>query len=173
MSTPYIGEIRMFGGSFAPVGWMFCDGSLLAISQYDALFSLIGTTYGGDGQSTFALPNLCGRLPIHQGQGPGLSNRVIGEAAGAEAVTLSVSQLPAHNHIPVANQGGGNSDSPVGSYWSGSATTAQFVPGSESNTTMNAGTVPPTGGNAAHGNMQPFLAVSFIIATDGVYPTQG
>lgn len=169
---PYIGEIRMFGGSFAPVGWLFCDGSLLAISQYDVLFNLIGTTYGGDGVNTFALPNLCGRLPIHQGQGNGLSARVIGEMAGAETVTLLTGQLPAHSHIPVANQGSGGADTPVGNYWSGSSTTPQFAPGSQANTTMNAGAIQPTGGNAAHDNMQPLLAVSFIIATTGIYPSQ-
>ena len=172
MADPYIGEIRMFGGNFAPVGWLFCDGSLLSISQYDTLYNLIGTTYGGDGVNNFALPDLRGRLPIHQGQGNGLTNRVIGESAGAEAVTLLTSQLPTHNHIPVANQGSGGADTPVGNYWSGSATTPQFAPGSQSDTTMNAGTIPPTGANAAHENMQPFLAVSFIIASEGIYPTQ-
>src|SRR5881394_307932 len=99
MSNPYIGEIRMFGGNFAPNGWAFCDGSLIAISENDALFNLIGTTYGGDGQNTFALPDLRGRIPVHQGQGPGISqNYTIGEVAGVENVTLTTQQIPSHNH---------------------------------------------------------------------------
>lgn len=172
MATPYVGEIRMFGGNFAPMGWMFCDGSLLAISQYDILYSLIGTTYGGDGQTTFALPDLRGRLPIHQGQGNGLSNRVIGQLGGTESVTLIQSQIPSHNHTPLANSTSGNLDDPANAYWSGSATVSQFVPGDQANTNMNTTAIGTSGQNQPHDNMQPFLAVSFIIAIDGVYPTQ-
>ena len=173
MADPYIGEIRMFGGNFAPVGWSFCDGSTLSIAQYDALFNLIGTTYGGDGVNNFNLPDLRGRLPIHQGQGNGLSARAIGQAAGAENVTLNQSQIPSHTHTPLANSGAGSVDNPYASYWAGSTTTPQFASGSLSNTTMSADTIGFTGGNQPHSNMQPYLAVSFIIALEGIYPTQG
>lgn len=172
MSDPYIGEIRMFGGNFAPAGWMFCDGSILPISDYDTLFSLIGTTYGGDGQTTFALPDLRGRLPIDQGQGPGLSNRIIGQPGGSESVTLLTAQLPSHNHTPLANSSAGNADTPAGTYWSGSATTPQFVPGDQANTNMNTAAIGANGQNQPHDNMQPFLAVSFIISLFGIYPSQ-
>lgn len=172
MSDPYIGEIRMFGGNFAPLGWAFCDGSLLAISQYDALFALIGTTYGGDGISTFALPDLRGRLPIHQGQGAGLSPRAIGEAGGSESVALSQGQLPSHNHIPIASSAAGGADTPAGNYWASSASAPQFVPGDQANVTMSGAAIQASGGNQPHDNMQPFLAVSFIIALEGIFPTQ-
>lgn len=172
MSDPYIGEIRLFGGNFAPVGWMFCDGSILLISENDALFNLIGTTYGGDGQTTFALPNLCGRLPIHQGQGNGLSSRVMGQLGGSESVTLIAADLPSHNHTALANAGPGNADSPAGTYWSGSATTPQYVPGDQANTNMNNAAIGTNGQNQPHDNMQPFLTVSFIISLSGIYPTQ-
>src|SRR5215831_204073 len=109
MADPFLGEIRMVGFNFAPVGWAFCNGTLVPISQNDALFALIGTTYGGDGQNTFALPNLQSRVPIHQGTGPGLSNYVIGQLAGSESVTLTVSQIPAHTHIPTCLSTGGSS----------------------------------------------------------------
>jgi microcystin-dependent protein len=172
MADPYIGEIKLFGGNFAPQGWAFCDGSLLQISDYDALFSLIGTTYGGDGQTTFALPDLRGRLPIHQGQSPGTSNRVLGQPGGSESVTLLTAQLPSHNHTALANSSAGNADTPAGTYWSGSATTPQFVPGDQANTNMNSAAIGSSGQNQPHDNMQPFLAVSFIIALVGIYPTQ-
>ena len=172
MSEPYIGEIRMFGGNFAPQGWLFCDGSILPISDYDALFSLIGTTYGGDGQTTFALPDLRGRMPIDQGQGTGMSNRSIGQLGGTETVTLIATQLPTHNHHAVANSGAGNADSPGGTYWSGSATTPQYVPGDQANTNMNVGAIGSNGQGQPHDNMQPFLAVSFIISLYGIYPSQ-
>jgi microcystin-dependent protein len=171
MSDPFIGEIRMFGGNFAPQGWAFCDGSLLSIAGNDALFNLIGTTYGGDGQNTFALPDLRGRFPLHQGQGNGLSNRIIGEAGGSEAVTLTTSQMAIHNHSAVANSGAGNADTPAGNYWSGAATTPQYVPGDQANTSMNTAAIGATGQNQPHDNMQPFLAVSFIISLEGIYPT--
>ncbi|HNP71261.1 MAG TPA: tail fiber protein [Kouleothrix sp.] len=172
MSDPYIGEIRLFGGNFAPYGWFFCDGSTLQISQYETLFSLIGTTYGGDGQTTFQLPDLRGRLPIHQGQGNGLSLRVIGQPGGAEQVTLLQGQLPVHNHSALANSGAGNSDEPANNYWSGSATVPQFVPGDQANTNMNTAAIGASGGSMPHENMQPYLAVSFIIAWQGIYPSQ-
>src|SRR3954451_10417902 len=113
MAQPYVGEIRMFAGNFAPAGWMFCEGQLLPISEYDTLFNLIGTTYGGDGQNTFALPDLRGRAPLNQGQGPGLTNRVIGEISGSESVTLISTQMPQHIHQPVANNIDPTSDAPA------------------------------------------------------------
>jgi microcystin-dependent protein len=116
MSNPYVGEIRMFGGNFAPIGWAFCNGQLLPISEFETLFNLIGTTYGGDGQSTFAVPDLRGRAMIHQGTGPGLSTYVIGQAAGVEQVTLTTNQIPAHTHVPLGVTGGGNSPSPQNGY---------------------------------------------------------
>lgn len=172
MSDCYIGEIRMFGGNFAPVGWAFCDGSLLSIAQYDALYSLIGTTYGGDGQSTFALPDLRGRFPIHQGQGGGLSPRVLGEMAGTESVTLQTSQMPAHNHTPVANTAAGNSNDPNGMYWASSASVQQYLPGDQANTNMNTGAIGSAGGSQPHDNMQPHLVINFIISLEGIYPSQ-
>ena len=171
MADPYVGEIRMFGGNFAPVGWLFCDGSLLPIAQYDTLFNLIGTTYGGDGQTTFALPDLRGRMPIHQGRGPGLSPRVIGMMAGVEAVTIITPQLPTHNHTPVALREPGSLDTPAGNFWAGSSLTTQFVPGDQANTNMNVNAISATGGSQPHDNMSPFLCISFIIATEGIYPT--
>lgn len=172
MADPYIGEIRIFGGTFAPVGWMFCDGSLLSISQYDTLFSLIGTTYGGDGQTTFALPDLRGRFPIHQGQGPGLSARTLGEAAGSETVTLQISQIPSHNHIPVANTAAGNSNDPNSMYWASSGSVQQYLPGDQANTNLNTGAISNTGNSLAHNNIQPYQVLNFIIATEGIYPSQ-
>jgi microcystin-dependent protein len=172
MSEQYIGEIRMFGGNFAPVGWLFCDGSLLPIAQYETLFSLIGTTYGGDGQETFALPDLRGRMPVHQGQGPGLSTRILGELGGVETVTVTMQQMPAHTHLPMANSANGNADSPSNTVWAASGTTTQFVPGAQANTTMNPNAVGLTGGNQPHENMLPFTTISFIIATEGIYPSQ-
>lgn len=172
MSEAYIGEIRMFGGNFAPQGWAFCDGSLLPIASYDALYNLIGTTYGGDGETTFALPNLCGRLPIHQGQGQGLSPRTLGELGGSEQVTLIQQQIPSHNHIPLANASGGSADTPANNYWSGSTGAPQYTSGDQANTNMNTNAIGAAGGNQPHDNMQPFLVVSFIISLNGIYPTQ-
>lgn len=176
MSTPYLGEIRMFGFGRTPVGWLACDGSEQAISQYDTLFNLIGTTYGGDGINTFGLPDLRGRVPIHQGLGPGLSNYVIGQRAGAETVTLTVGQMPQHTHTLLATT---------------SAATA-FVPaadvqlGSLSGDTMYItdisgldpiplapATIGSAGGSQPHSNLMPTLAVQFCIATEGLYPSQG
>eukprot|EP01030_Chromulinospumella_sphaerica_P023307 gene23307-23331_t len=175
MAQPFIGEIRMFGGSFPPNGWAFCDGQLMPIAENDALFTLIGTTYGGDGQETFGLPNLCGRLPMHAGQGPGLSqNYQIGEMAGVEQVTLTTQQIPVHNHPMLAtNQNPVNSPSgaqmgipnagPVGTVIFG--TDAPVV---GLNTAGNG----IAGGSQPHENMHPYLTVSFIISLFGVFPTQ-
>ena len=167
MSQPYVGEIRMFGGNFAPQGWMFCSGQLLPISEYETLFNLIGTTYGGDGQSTFALPNLQSRVPIHMGTGGGGTYQ-IGETGGTESVTLTVGQIPGHTHTPAANTSGGL-DSPGGNVWASASGTIPY--GTDpTNTTMNAGSIQAAGGSQPHDNMIPYLAVSFIISLFGVFP---
>jgi microcystin-dependent protein len=174
MATPYIGEIRMFGGTFAPYGWSFCNGSLLPISQYSALFQLIGTTYGGDGVNTFALPDLQGRLPIHQGQGTGLQNYVIGSKAGSETVTLVQGQLPVHNHGAIGSATGSASSNPTNNTWGNNAiANKSFGPGTSANATMNNSSLSLFGNNLPHDNLMPFQAISFIIALEGVYPTQG
>ena len=171
MSSPFIGEIRMFGGNFAPLGWAFCDGSLQPIAQNDALFSLIGTTYGGDGQTTFALPDLRGREPIHAGTGPGTSTRTLGEAGGTETVTLTPTQLPLHAHTAMADPAEGTATSPGGRTWAASTATLPYT-ASAANTTMNAGALAPAGGSQPHENMTPFLTVTFIVSLFGVYPSQ-
>lgn len=170
MSTPYIGEIRIFGGNFAPLGWALCDGQLLAIAQYDALFALIGTTYGGDGQTTFALPDLRGRAPLHMGQGPGLSNYVIGQAAGAEAATLTANQIPSHTHLAAAQTAAGTQTGPTNAIWAAS-TLNQFTP-TPPTAAMSQGAVGAAGGNQPHENRMPYLAINFIIALEGIFPTQ-
>ena len=166
MSGPFIGEIRMFGGNFAPREWAFCDGQLLAINQYDALFSLLGTTYGGDGRSTFGLPDLRGRVPIHQGQGPGLSNRRIGSKAGAETA-----QLPVHTHPMGASSQAGTSASPAAAVPAAVGLTARYHVGPAFDE-MNAAAVSLDGGGQSHTNVQPFQCVNFIIALAGVYPSR-
>ena len=171
MSNPFIGEIRMFGGNFAPVNWAFCNGQLVPISQNDALFALIGTTYGGDGQNTFQLPDLRSRVPIHQGQGPGLSNNVIGQTGGVEQVTVTTPQLATHTHVAAADGGTGTANSPAGNVWASSTGAIQFTTAG-SNTTMSASSVGAAGGNQPHDNMIPFLTVSFIIALYGVFPSR-
>jgi microcystin-dependent protein len=170
MATPFIGEIRMFGGNFAIQGWAFCDGSLLAISEYDTLFNLIGTTYGGDGQETFALPDLRGRAPVHMGQSAGTSSFVLGQQAGTESVTLTTQQIPAHTHVPQASTNGG-SDSPSGNVWGNSATGKPYGP-VPTNAALNAASVQSSGGSQPHDNMQPYLVVNYIISLFGIYPSQ-
>jgi microcystin-dependent protein len=171
MTQPYIGEIRMFGGNFAPYGWAFCNGALQSISQNDTLFNLIGTTYGGDGQQTFALPDLQGRIPIHQGQGNGLSNYGLGQKAGVETVTLTAVQLPLHNHNALG--GAGNSTpSPGNASWGNSPSNRVFGPGASANGSMNAGSIALNSGGQPHDNLMPFLVISFIVALTGIYPSQ-
>jgi microcystin-dependent protein len=170
MGTPFIGEIRMFGGNFAPVGFAFCDGQLLPISQYDALFALIGTTYGGDGQTTFGLPDLRGRLPVHMGQGPGLSSYVEGQMGGSETVTLTAQQLPAHPHAAQGQTAAGNQAGPGGGVWAASALN-QFSPNAPNAGMINAA-ISPAGGSQAHDNMAPYQVVSFIIALEGIFPSR-
>ena len=170
MSNPYVGEIRMFGGNFAPAGWAFCDGSLLPISEYDVLFQLIGTTYGGDGQTTFALPDLRSRVPMHMGSGPGLSSRTIGEIGGVETVTLTVQQIPLHSHIPLAVSGSGNQTTPQSGVWAGAA--ASRYSSSAPNLAMKSTLIGSGGGSQPHENMMPYLAISFIISLFGIFPSQ-
>ena len=165
MSTPFIGEIRLFGGNFAPVGWMFCQGQILPISENEALFNLIGTTYGGDGQNTFALPDLSSRVPYHQGSG-----YVIGQAGGAEEVTLTQQQIPAHSHVPQANTPNANQPAPAGNVW-GAGTLSSYSSGA-ANTTMNPAALQSAGGSQPHDNMPPFLCLNFIISLFGVFPSQ-
>lgn len=170
MSQPYVGEIRMFGGNFAPSGWAFCNGAILPISEYDTLFNLIGTTYGGDGQQTFALPDLRGRAPVHQGTNG--ATYVIGQTGGAEMVTLTTNQIPAHSHVAQAATGaaGNPANSPANNVWSG-WTGGQFSSQAPS-VSLNAAAVGPAGGSQPHDNMVPFLTINFIISLFGIYPSQ-
>lgn len=172
MSSPYVGEIRMFGGNFAPVGWLFCDGQALQISEYDTLFNLIGTTYGGDGQSTFALPDLRGRWPVHQGRSTTGTTYVMGQAAGVETVTLTQQQIPAHSHTPLGAVAAATATSPAGAVWSASTSPAFAVPSGALTTQMAADALEPAGGSQPHDNLPPYLAVSFIISLYGIYPSQ-
>lgn len=169
MTTPYIGEIKLFAGNFQPRGYAFCDGRLLPISQYSALFALIGTTYGGDGQTTFALPDLRGRIPINQGTGPGLSTYVIGQAFGTETVTLTTQQMPAHTHTALCNSAPGVA-TPANGFWA--ATTGVSGYAATSDGTMNAQSLTPAGGSQPHENRMPLLALNFIIALEGVFPAR-
>jgi len=162
----------MFAGNFPPVGWMFCEGATLPISENDVLFTLIGTTYGGDGQETFQLPNLSGRVPVHQGQGPGITqNYQIGEAAGVESVTLTTQQIPQHTHALVASTAVANSNTPTNQVTGQSTQRAIYF---EASTTTNLApsAISPTGGSQPHENMQPYLCITFIISLFGVFPTQ-
>jgi microcystin-dependent protein len=168
MAQPYVGEIRMFAGNFAPAGWMFCSGQLLPISENETLFNLIGTTYGGDGQSTFALPDLQSRVPIHQGQGSGLYSYILAETGGVESVTLTQNQMPTHTHIPLASNTGA-SDTPANNFWANSTLGKPYV-AAPPVVQMNAGTIGPSGGNQPHDNMIPYLCVSYIISLFGIYP---
>lgn len=179
MSDPFIGEIRMFAGNFAPNGWAFCNGQLLPISQNAALFSILGTTYGGNGVNTFALPNLQGQIPMHWGQAPSGTQYQLGQTNGSESVTLITSQIPAHNHGVSANAGAGAA-SPAGAVpaalaWprgqSGNLPNA-FAAAPDGNTTMNPQMIQNAGGSQPHSNMQPSLCVSFIIALNGIYPSR-
>ena len=167
MGSPYIGEIRLFAGNFAPAGWMFCDGTVLAISEYTTLFQLIGTTYGGDGQSTFNLPDLRSRVPIHLGTGGG-GSFTIGQSAGAELITLTQNQIPAHSHVPQASSETGTLTSPAGAVWASSTN----LPYSANAPTaaLNAAAIGTTGGSQPHDNMLPYLAINFIISLFGIFP---
>lgn len=171
MSEPFVGEIRMFAGNFAPRGWAFCDGQLLAVSQNDALFSLLGTIYGGDGRTTFGLPEMRGRVPIHAGHGPGLSNRRLGSKAGEEKVTLTVNQLPSHTHAMKATDDLGGSPNPSGNVLAKS-TTADLYIGDTPSAPLAFSAVTSIGGSRSHTNLMPTLCIHFIIALFGIYPSR-
>ena len=174
MSEPFVGEIRMFAGNYAPQGWAFCDGQLLAVSQNEALFSLLGTIYGGDGRTTFGLPDLRGRTPIHAGAGPGLSSRNLGTKGGAEKVTVTTNQLPSHTHAPQATVAAASDRQPLpNKMFAGSLVDAYTSEGtSGSLVNFASAAVANTGGSQAHSNIQPFLCVNFIIALFGIYPSR-
>jgi microcystin-dependent protein len=174
MSNPFVAEIRIFAGNFAPRGWAFCNGQLLPISQNTALFSLLGTFYGGDGKSTFALPDLQGSAPIHQGQGAGLSEHFLGEQGGTQFVTLLDTELPAHSHQAQANPGGNKKTSPVANTWSSLGTTRTPPPlySNTQNTQMSPLALSVSGGSLPHNNMPPYLCLTFIIALQGVFPAR-
>ncbi|MCX7554487.1 tail fiber protein [Marinicella sp. S1101] len=171
MSEPFVGEIRMFAGNFAPRGWAFCDGQLLAVSQNDALFSLLGTIYGGDGRTTFGLPDMRGRLSLHAGQGPGLSNRRLGAKAGAENVTLTVNQLPSHRHAINATTTGGDNANPLGNKLAESSEDI-YTDELDNPSQMNSSSLSNTGGSQSHTNIMPFLCINYIIALVGIYPSR-
>jgi microcystin-dependent protein len=171
MSDPYIGEIRMFGGNFAPAGWAFCAGQLLPIAENESLFNLIGTTYGGDGQSTFGLPNLQSRIPIHQGQGPGLQNYVLAQTAGVESVTLTTQQTPQHNHAFSASTGAGASTTPANNIPASPPVAKLYRAGTPSDP-FPASLVPPAGGSQPHDNLQPYIAINYIISLFGLFPSE-
>lgn len=167
MANPYLGEIRLVGFTFAPKGWMFCEGQLLPINQNTALFSLLGTTYGGNGQTTFALPDLRGRVAVHFGQGPGLSNYVQGEVTGNEAITLTTPELPAHAHSVLTSKDEQTTNRPDGAY--------PTIGGIYASTQDGAAPMAPggnTGGNQPHPNIQPLLVMNFVIAVEGIFPSR-
>ncbi|HEY0314619.1 MAG TPA: tail fiber protein [Allosphingosinicella sp.] len=172
MAQPYVGEIRMFAGNFAPAGWMFCEGQLLPISEEEVLFNLIGTTYGGDGQSTFALPNMQSRLPIHNGTRNGITYQ-LAEAAGVEQVTLTTQQIPSHTHPLIASTDGGTQPAPGGGVTAALSPVSLYKPNVTPPTAaMNAAAIAPDGGSQPHDNMQPYLCVNFIISLFGIFPSQ-
>ncbi len=170
MANPYVGEIRMFAGNFAPAGWFFCEGQIVPISEYETLFQLIGTTYGGDGQNTFALPDLRGRLPVHQGNGPGLNSRILAETGGTETVTVTTAQMPAHTHPMLTNNAVANSPNP-GNNLLGLSTQVNMFFGDTPAQALNAASVSTVGGSQPHENMQPYLCLSFIISVYGIFPS--
>jgi microcystin-dependent protein len=165
MAQPYVGEIRMFAGNFAPAGWMFCEGQLLPISENETLFQLIGTTYGGDGESTFALPDLRGRIPIHQGNG-----FILAETGGAEEITLTVAQIPAHTHPLLGVSANGSQASPVNALLANSTIVTHYA-AETANVVMAPASVSSIGGSQPHTNFQPYLCVDFIISLFGIFPS--
>lgn len=177
MGQPFVGEIRMFGGNFAPAGWMFCEGATLPISENEVLFQLIGTTYGGDGEETFQLPNLASRVPIHQGTGPGLSTYTLAQSGGTESVTLTTQQIPQHTHTPLVVSGSpGTAGTPSNSTVladCSSTSVNTYLPFAAANAqiTLAANTISQVGGSQPHENCQPFLCINFIISLFGVYPS--
>ena len=172
MPNPYIGEIRMFAGNFAPINWLFCDGALIPISEYDVLFTLIGTTYGGDGVETFRLPDLRGRIPIHMGTGGG-GTYVLGQTGGTETVTLTTQQIPGHAHAVLVSDAVADTRNPKGARFARARHDLAYAPASSGAANpFHAQTVGSVGGGQAHNNMQPYLCVGFIISTAGIFPSQ-
>jgi microcystin-dependent protein len=178
MSQPYVGEIRMFAGSFAPAGWATCDGQLMAIADNDTLFTLIGTTYGGDGQSTFGLPNLAARVPIHLGNN-GTSTYTVGQNGGVPSVTLTTNQIPVHTHPFIADNNAGTQGSPTNAYFAnGTPSKLYTIPNDPNNPdapifrNFNTAMLPVQGGSQPHDNMQPYLAITYIISLFGIFPSQ-
>lgn len=177
MTNPYLGEIRPFAGSFAPRGWHYCDGSLQSIAQYDALYVLLGTTYGGDGQTTFALPDLRGRIALSQGQGPGLTNRVLGEVAGTETVTVTAQQMPAHTHLVVVTASEATTPSTANGVVPAAPKNSGlfYLPpdvGTQRDCPIETDSITSSGGNEPHNNIMPITAISYIIAMYGIFPSQ-
>lgn len=172
MSEPFVGEIRMFAGNFAPRGWAFCDAQLLAVSQNDALFSLLGTIYGGDGRTTFGLPDLRGRIPIHAGDGPGLSSRRLGSKAGSENVTLTVNQLPSHSHAMMATTNPATETRAAGNVTASDLAVDAYFDSPPSAASLASGAITGVGGSRSHTNLQPYLCIHFIIALFGIYPSR-
>lgn len=166
MAQPYVGEIRMFAGNFAPAGWMFCEGQLLAISENETLFQLIGTTYGGDGQSTFALPDLRGRLPVHEGSG-----LILAETGGAEEITLTVQQVPAHSHPMPASTNNASVANAANNVLAQIPTYTPYITGFTANSALSPTSISPVGGSQPHTNFQPYLCVDFIISLFGIFPS--
>ena len=171
MSEPFIAEIRIAGFNFAPRGWAFCNGQILPINQNTALFSLLGTTYGGNGQTTFALPNLQGRAPMHPGQGPGLTPRVLGEMSGTNTVTLISTEIPNHTHQAVATNNEPSATSPANAAWA-SLESGSIYRRDAPDTAMSQSALAPAGGGQPHNNMQPYLGLNFIIALQGIFPSR-
>jgi microcystin-dependent protein len=171
MAQPYVGEIRMFAGNFAPNGWMLCEGQALPISENETLFQLIGTTYGGDGQETFNLPNLASRVPIHQGTGPDGTTYQMGEMAGVEQVTLTVQQIPIHTHALLASTDAGNAVGPESNVLANPFNTFPYFP-SAGSLPLNTQSLTPVGGSQPHENLQPYLCINFIISLFGIFPSQ-
>jgi microcystin-dependent protein len=172
MAQPYVGEIRMFAGNFAPNGWMFCEGQTLPIAENEVLFQLIGTTYGGDGQETFNLPNLASRVPIHMGTGPDGTTYQIGEMAGTEQETLTVQQIPNHTHPLTASTDLGSQASPLGGVLARQTGSVQMYYEGGITGQMSAQAITPAGGSQPHENTQPFLCINFIISLFGIFPSQ-
>ena len=168
MSQPYVGEIRLFAGNFAPVGWALCQGQTMSISENETLYNLIGTAFGGDGQSTFNLPNLASRVPVHQGS-DGVSTYVLGQTGGVEQVTLTTNQVPSHTHAALCSSAAGTGGSPAGSVLA--ASTVSLYSDGGATDAMNSASVAPTGGSLPHANLPPYLALNFIISLFGVYPS--
>lgn len=177
MADPFIGEIRVFAGNFAPQGWALCNGQLLSIQQNTALFSILGIAYGGNGTTNFALPNLMGSAPVHQGTGPGLTSRNVGSAFGEPVVTLAVNNLPRHTHLAQATTGEGSTGNPKDNFFAETPSAGRHgaqepMYGTTANASFSPQALSSSGGNQAHNNMQPYLGLNFIIALEGIFPNR-